>query len=158
MANAALLLLLLVQLSARQISASSLSKCPHDCYCDLDPSGRYYTECNEPGMSKFNEYSFDPKMEVIIIRNPKNSLSIGPLFSRFKKLETLVIVGANVPDIGEKSFWGVRSLRTLDLSSNNLTQIKVMNFYDLNNLTELNLSGNKLTQITSGTFSFLTVS
>ncbi|KAG5674936.1 hypothetical protein PVAND_004880 [Polypedilum vanderplanki] len=147
--------LLLIFIST-QISASSLSKCPKDCYCDLDPNGRYYTECNEPGMKKFNEYDFDPKMEIIIIRSPKNSLTIGPLFTRFRKLETLVITGANIPAIGEKSFWGVKSLRTLDLSDNNLTTISVMNFFDLNNLTELNLSKNKIMRITSGTFNYLT--
>lgn len=136
---------------------SSSTKCPQDCYCDLDPSGRYYTECNEPRMTSFNEREFDTKMEVIIVRDPKNALTIGPLFSRFRSLETLRIVGANIPAIGEKSFWGVRSLRTLDLSNNNLTMINQLNFYDLNNLTELNLSENKIARVTSGTFSYLTV-
>lgn len=73
------------------------------CFCDLDPSGRYYTECNEPkDMNEFEPREFDEKMEVIIVRKPFHTLTIGPLFSGFKKLETLRIIGANVPAIGER--------------------------------------------------------
>jgi Leucine-rich repeat (LRR) protein len=107
---------------------------------------------------EFQPDDFDRKMEVIIVRNPKHTLTIGPVFSRFKKLETLRIVGANVPAIGARSFWGVTTLRTLDLSHNNITLINHDNFYDQQNLTELNLSRNKLARVPSGTFSYLTVS
>ncbi|XP_070496692.1 chondroadherin-like isoform X2 [Chironomus tepperi] len=136
-------------------NATSLSKCPLDCYCDLDPTGRYYTECNEPNFSEFKDTDYDRKMEVIIIRDPKHPLTIGPVFSRFKKLETLKIVGANIPAIGERSFWGVTSLRSLDLSFNNITLINTENFYDQKNLVELNLSSNKIGRVPSGSFSYL---
>lgn len=138
---------------------TSLSKCPLGCHCDLDPSGRYYTECNEPkSMVELEPREFDEKMEVIIIRDPKHTLVIGPLFSRFKKLETLRITGANVPAIGSRSFWGISTLRTLDLSQNNLTLINSENFYGQQNLLELNLASNKIGRVPSGTFSYLRVS
>lgn len=139
------------------IITTSLSKCPLDCYCDLDPTGRYYTECNEPRMEEFRPDEFDSKMEVIIVRDPKHSLTIGPVFMNFKKIETLRIIGANIPAIGGRSFWGVLTLRTLDLSYNNITLINSENFYGLNNLVELNLAGNKLSRVPSGTFSNLKV-
>jgi Leucine-rich repeat (LRR) protein len=151
--------LLLFALLASSAFTSSVSKCPQDCHCDLDPSGRYYTECNHPKtMDEFEPRDFDEKMEVIIVRDPAKTLTIGPLFSRFKKLETLRITGANVPAIGSRSFWGILSLRTLDLSQNNLTLISSENFYGLQLLVELNLAGNNIGRVPSGTFSYLKVS
>lgn len=154
--------IVLVLLFASLVPASfttSLSKCPLSCYCDLDPSGRYYTECNEAkDMDEFEPREFDEKMEVIIVRDPQNTLTIGPLFSRFKKLETLRITGANVPAIGQRSFWGVLTLRTLDLSRNNITLINSENFYGQQSLVELNLASNKIGRVPSGTFTHLTVS
>lgn len=154
--------IVLISLFASLVPASfttSLSKCPLSCYCDLDPSGRYYTLCNEPkDMEEFEPREFDEKMEVIIIRNPQHTLTIGPLFSPFKKLETLRITGANVPAIGHRSFWGVKSLRSLDLSHNNITLINGENFYGQQSLRELNLASNKIGRVPSGTFTHLTVS
>ena len=158
MAREVTIMMLALVLLPWTITASSMIKCPQDCYCDLDPSGRYYTECNEPRMEEFKPHDFDPKIEVIIVRNPQNTLTIGPLFSSFKKLETLRFIGANVPAIGQRSFWGVKTLRTLDLSYNNLTLINQDNFYDQQNLIELNLAGNKIERVPSGTFSNLRVS
>lgn len=109
-------------------------------------------------MSEFEPRDFDEKMEVIIVRDPKHTLTIGPLFSPFKKLETLRITGANVPAIGHRSFWGILSLRTLDLSHNNITLITSENFYGQQSLVELNIASNKIGRVPSGTFSHLTVS
>lgn len=55
----------------------------------------------------------DKKVEIIIIQNPKHKLTIGHLFTDFKKREILRITDANVPAIGQHSFWGVPSLRVL---------------------------------------------
>lgn len=153
-----LALLLLFALLVPSTFTTSLSKCPQGCFCDLDPSGRYYTECNKPkAMVEFEPRDFDEKMEVIIVRDPKHMLTIGPLFSRFKKLETLRITGANVPAIGTRSFWGISSLRTLDLSQNNITLINNENFYGMQNLVELSLASNKISRVPSGTFGYLRV-
>ena len=56
---------------------------------------------------------FDSQVEVIVIRGPKNTLTIGPIFQPLKNLETLRIIDSNVPAIGMHSFWGVPSLRIL---------------------------------------------
>lgn len=143
--------------SLSNVRATSIRKCPADCYCDLDHSGRIYTECNEPSFNEFKESDFDSQMEVIIIRDPKYQLTIGPVFNRFRMLETLKITGANIPAIGTRSFWGVKSLRTLDLSNNNITIINQENFYDQKNLVELNLASNRIGRVPSGTFSYLEV-
>lgn len=137
---------------------SSLSRCPKECTCDLDQTGRYYTACLRGNMDHIPINDIDKKMEIIIIQNPKNKLTIGHLFSEFRKLEILRITDANVPAIGEHSFWGVPSLRTLDLSRNNISHVFADNFKGQQNLIELNLSGNKLGRIPSGTFTFLLVS
>lgn len=92
---------------------SSLLKCPKECTCDLDPSGRYYTACIKGNMEQIPINELDKKVEIIIIQNPKHKLTIGHLFTDFKKLEILRITDANVPAIGQHSFWGVPSLRVL---------------------------------------------
>lgn len=137
---------------------SSLSRCPNECTCDLDPSGRYYTACIAANIKRIPINELDKKMEIIIIQSPKNTLQIGHLFGDFKKLEILRINDANVPAIGQHSFWGVPTLRTLDLSRNNITNIYDENFKGQQNLIELNLAKNKMERIPSGTFKFLTVS
>lgn len=138
--------------------ASSLSKCPQECICDLDPSGRYYTACFNADLKQIPINELDRKMEIIVIQSPKHTLQIGHLFGDFKKLEILRITDANVPAIGMHSFWGVPSLRTLDLSRNNISQINDDNFKGQQNLIELNIARNKLERIPSGTFKYLTVS
>lgn len=126
---------------------------------------------------------FDDEVNVIVIRKPTYSLTIGAVFQSFKKLEILRIIESNVPAIGMHTFWGVPSLRILgklkenllslcwpqfscsdflallsDLSKNNITLISDDNFKGQQNLLELNLSKNKLDQIPSGTFKYLIVS
>lgn len=137
---------------------SSLSQCPSECTCDLDSSGRYFTACVASNMKQIPINELDRKMEIIIIQSPKNTLQFGHLFSDFKKLEVLRITDANVPAIGQHSFWGVPSLRALDLSRNNISHIYDDNFKGQQNLIELNLARNKLERIPSGTFKYLTVS
>lgn len=56
---------------------------------------------------------FDEEINVIIVRKPKHTLTLGPVFQTLKKLEILRIVEANVPAIGMHSFWGIPSLRIL---------------------------------------------
>lgn len=56
---------------------------------------------------------FDEEINVIVIRKPKHTLTIGPIFQSLKKLEILRIIESNVPGIGMHSFWGVPSLRVL---------------------------------------------
>jgi Leucine-rich repeat (LRR) protein len=157
MANLARAFLLFALLLPSTIT-SSLSRCPRECTCDLDTSGRYVTACLTGNLKQIPINELDKKMEIIIIQNPKNTLTIGHLFSDFKKLEILRITDANVPAIGMHSFWGVPSLKTLDLSRNNISLIYDDNFKGQQNLIELNLAKNKLERVPSGTFKYLTVS
>lgn len=135
----------------------SLSRCPNGCTCDLNTSGRYYTSCINPKFDHIPINDLDKKMEIIIIQNPRYKLTIGQLFTEFKNLEILRINDANVPAIGQHTFWGVPSLRILDLSRNNISLVSVENFKGQRNLTELHLAKNKLERIPSGSFSELTV-
>jgi len=61
---------------------------------------------------------FDDEIKVIVIRKPKHTLSVGPIFQVLKKLEVLRIIEANVASIGMHSFWGVPSLRILGKENN----------------------------------------
>lgn len=122
---------------------------------------------------------FDEEINVIVIRKPKHTLVLGPVFQSLKKLEILRIIEANVPGVGVHSFWGVPSLRILgremsrtqsnqhvnncsrshiDLSRNNISTLSEDNFKGQQNLLELNLSKNRLDHMPSGTFKYLTVS
>lgn len=56
---------------------------------------------------------FDEEINVIVIRKPKNTLTLGALFQSLKKLEILRIIESNVAAIGMHAFWGVPSLRIL---------------------------------------------
>lgn len=58
---------------------------------------------------------FDEEINLIIIRKPKHTLTIGPIFQSLKKLEILRIIESNVPAVGMHSFWGVPSLRILGM-------------------------------------------
>lgn len=137
------------------VITGSVSKCPKECICDLDDSGRYFTNCQNATFKQIPD--IDLKMEIIVIQKPAYTLTIGPIFLAFKKLEVLRINNAFIPAIGSRSFWGVKSLKVLDLSQNNITQINADNFYDQSNLLELDLSTNKVERIPSGSFSYLKV-
>ncbi|CAG9799055.1 unnamed protein product [Chironomus riparius] len=135
---------------------SSIKKCPIECTCDLDITGRYSAICERGNMKIIPIKDFDEEINVIIIRKPKHTLTIGPIFQSLKQLEILRIIESNVPTVGMHSFWGVPSLRLLDLSRNNISTVSEDNFKGQQNLLELNLSKNKLDQIPSGTFKYLT--
>lgn len=64
-------------------------------------------------MKQIPVQDFDSRVEVIVIRGPKNTLTIGPIFQQFKKLQILRIIDSNIPAIGIHSFWGIKSLRIL---------------------------------------------
>lgn len=64
-------------------------------------------------MKQISIKDFDEEINIIVIRKPKNTLTIGPVFQALKKLEILRITESNVPAIGMHSFWGVPSLRLL---------------------------------------------
>lgn len=71
---------------------------------------------------------FDEEINVIVIRKPKNVLTVGAVFQTLKKLEILRITEANVPAIGMHSFWGVPTLRILGLLTE---KVLFLLFYDL---------------------------
>uniref|UniRef100_A0A336LUR9 CSON001459 protein n=1 Tax=Culicoides sonorensis TaxID=179676 RepID=A0A336LUR9_CULSO len=111
----------------------------------------------------------DPNVDVIEIVGPNNDLIIGPIFTKFKKLEVLRIIESNVPAIGTHSLWGLKSLRILGIqysifflitfnkfSRNNITQLSDDNFRGQDNLIELDLSGNVLERFPSAVFQYLT--
>lgn len=52
-------------------------------------------------------------VKVIIIRGPKNSITIGPALRQFSVLQVLRITESNLPAIGAESFWGLKYLRIL---------------------------------------------
>lgn len=90
-----------------------LQTCPEECSCGLDIKGRIQTICIKGGMKTIPIKSLDPNVEVLIIRGPRNFLTLSPAFVPFTKLEVLRITESNVPSIGTHSFWGVQSLRIL---------------------------------------------
>lgn len=87
--------------------------CPAECVCSLDEKGRIQNICNRAGWDSIPISSFDSNVEVLIIRGPRNHLTIGPIFFKFTHLEVLRITDSNIPSIGVQSFRGVPSLRIL---------------------------------------------
>lgn len=90
-------------------------QCPEKCVCSLDIKGRIQTICNAGRMNTIPISAVDPKVEVLIVRGPRNDITIGPIFGTFKNLEILRITDSNVPSVGFHSFWGVPSLRILGM-------------------------------------------
>ncbi|XP_017132645.1 insulin-like growth factor-binding protein complex acid labile subunit isoform X2 [Drosophila elegans] len=132
-------------------------KCPIECQCSMDDLDRYQAICTKGGLNALlspNELDIDVK--VIIIRGPRNFITIGPALRQFMKLEILRITDSNLPAIGVESFWGLKYLRILDLSKNNITNITENNFRGQDNLLELDLSKNKILRMASSTFRHLT--
>ncbi|XP_034666048.1 insulin-like growth factor-binding protein complex acid labile subunit isoform X1 [Drosophila subobscura] len=132
-------------------------KCPVECQCSMDDLDRYQAICTKGGLNSLlsaNELDIDVK--VIIIRGPRNFITIGPALRQFMKLEILRITDSNLPAIGAESFWGLKYLRILDLSKNNITNITENNFRGQDNLIELDLSKNKILRMASSTFRHLT--
>nr|XP_018908842.1 PREDICTED: insulin-like growth factor-binding protein complex acid labile subunit [Bemisia tabaci] len=138
---------------------TNVSICPQECACGLDERGRIMVNCSRGGMMDpipIRDMSLET--EVIHISAPAwnpNSLTIGPIFQQFKRLEELHITDSNIPAIGMHSFWGVQTLQVLDLRRNNLTAMLDHNFRGLANLVELRLDDNRIDSMHSGTFSYL---
>lgn len=162
----------------------SYQECPLECTCNLDITGRIQTVCNRGGMISIPIQEMDPMVEVLIIRGPRNDLTIGPIFLPLKNLEIIRITDSNLPSVGTYSFWGVERLRILgklnlslqfvllcfisefvfgsndkfaDLSRNNITAIAQDNFKGQAHLLELDLSHNKINGLTSWVFDNLQV-
>ncbi|GAB0098446.1 insulin-like growth factor-binding protein complex acid labile subunit [Sergentomyia squamirostris] len=146
-------ILLTSQLAAGGVGSQ---KCPTECACSLDFKGRHQTVCIGGGMNEIPFTSIDIDTQVIVIRGPRNHISIGPVFKEFRYLEVLRVTDSNVPAIGQHTFWGVLNLKVLDLSHNNITSIRDDNFRGQDNLLELNLSVNKLERMPSAVFRYLT--
>lgn len=88
--------------------------CPTECVCSsLDNRGRIQNICNRGGWNTIPIHAFDPNVEVLIIRGPRNDLQIGPIFDGFKHLEELRITDSNVPSIGIKALRAVPTLHIL---------------------------------------------
>ncbi|EDW77279.2 uncharacterized protein Dwil_GK18170 [Drosophila willistoni] len=132
-------------------------KCPMECQCGMDDLDRYQAICTKGGLNSLpSRNDLDIDVEVIIIRGPRNSITIGPAMRQFMKLKVLRITDSNLPAIGSESFWGLKYLRILDLSKNNITNITENNFRGQDNLHELDLSKNKILRMASSTFRHLT--
>lgn len=92
---------------------SGYRECPKECLCNLDERGHFQTVCNRGGMSSIPVMEMDPNTEVLIIRGPRNDLTIGPIFLPLQKLKILRITDSNLPSVGTYSFWGEDRLRIL---------------------------------------------
>ncbi|XP_064546794.1 insulin-like growth factor-binding protein complex acid labile subunit [Drosophila montana] len=130
-------------------------KCPVECSCSIDDSDRYQAICTKGGLSSLSANQLDIDVKVIIIRGPRNTITIGPALRQFMQLQVLRITDSNLPAIGAESFWGLKYLRILDLSKNNITNITENNFRGQDNLHELDLSKNKILRMASSTFRHL---
>ncbi|KAH8263170.1 hypothetical protein KR044_005498 [Drosophila immigrans] len=130
-------------------------KCPVECSCSMDESDRYQAICTKGGLSSLSANQLDIDVEVIIVRGPRNSITIGPAMRQFTLLQVLRITDSNLPAIGAESLWGLKHLRILDLSKNNITNITENNFRGQDNLSELDLSKNKILRMASSTFRHL---
>lgn len=139
---------------------TSTNICPSECSCSIDEKGRKTTTCIEGGMIDsvpVNEMSLD--MKVLFISAPENnwnSLTIRPVFQKFKTLEEIRIRRSNIVQIGMHSFWGVPTLKVLDFTFNNLSILFDHNFRGLVYLTELHLDDNSIQRLQSGVFQHLT--
>ncbi|ALC40167.1 rdo [Drosophila busckii] len=130
-------------------------KCPTECNCSIDELDRYQAICTKGGLSSLSPNQLDSDVDVIIIRGPRNTITIGPALRQFMRLQVLRITDSNLPAIGAESLWGLKYLRILDLSKNNITNITENNFRGQDNLHELDLSKNKILRMASSTFRHL---
>ncbi|XP_062120784.1 leucine-rich repeat-containing protein 15 [Drosophila sulfurigaster albostrigata] len=131
-------------------------KCPVECSCSLDDLDRFQAICTKGGLSSLSANQLDVDVKVIIVRGPRNSITIGPAMRQFTQLQVLRITDSNLPAIGAESLWGLKHLCILDLSKNNITNITENNFRGQDNLLELDLSKNKILRMASSTFRHLT--
>lgn len=139
---------------------TSSAVCPSDCSCGLGVKGRRTISCLQGGMiDSLPVADMDLGMEVLDISAPQNnwnSLTIGPVFQKFKMLEEIRIRRSNIVQIGMHTFWGVPTLKVLDLTFNNISVVFDHNFRGLVNLVELRLDDNLIERLPSGVFKHLT--
>lgn len=143
-----------------QITWAVTSKCPAKCICDLDdPIGRIRVNCSQGGLEGPLDLSeVPPEAEVLLISAPEdnyNSLMIGPIFNSLKAVQEIHIIRSNIPEIGEHSFWLMKTLEVINLRENNISTILPENFRGLDNLEKLYLDDNRLDRLSSGTFQYL---
>lgn len=68
---------------------------------------------NIGGLRKIPAKELDPNVQVLVINNSKNPLTLSPIFISFKRLQVLHINDAHIQAIGMHTFWGVQNLRVL---------------------------------------------
>lgn len=117
----------------------SYQECPSECTCNLDITGRIQTVCNRGGMISIPIQEMDPMVEVLIIRGPRNDLTIGPIFLPLKNLEIIRITDSNLPSVGTYSFWGVERLRILGKLNLSLQFVLLCFFRNLYSVRMINL-------------------
>lgn len=135
-------------------------KCPTVCQCYLDPKGRHTVECKHGGMKGSLQFSnMSMGIEVLKISAPDdnmNDLSMNPGIRQFRQLEEIHITKSNIPNLGEKFFYGLSKLEVLNLAQNNITQPLPTNFLGLIRLQQLSLDDNRIDSLPSETFRHLT--
>ncbi|KAA0202167.1 hypothetical protein HAZT_HAZT006067 [Hyalella azteca] len=100
-------------------------------------------------MSAYSEHM------VLVITSEEEQprvLTVGPIFSPLSRLEEVHITRANVPAIGENSFWGLTHLRLLNLTHNNVSSIRAHHLAGMRTLQALHLDYNKIDSVSSATF------
>lgn len=65
------------------------------------------------GLRKIPAKELDPNVQVLVINNSKNPLTLSPIFISFKRLQVLQINDVHIQAIGVHTFWGVQNLRVL---------------------------------------------
>ncbi|KAF2367879.1 Leucine-rich repeat [Trinorchestia longiramus] len=93
--------------------------------------------------------------QVLMISSEEDQprvLTVGPIFSPLAHLEEVHITRANVPAIGENSFWGLKHLRLLNLTHNNVSSIRSHHLSGMRTLQALHLDYNKIDSVSSATF------
>lgn len=65
------------------------------------------------GLKSIPTQSIDSLIQSIIIKGPRNFLTLSSIFQTFNKLEELRITDSNIPTIGKNTFWGVPSLKII---------------------------------------------
>lgn len=68
------------------------------------------------GLRKIPAKELDPNVQVLVINNSKNPLTLSPIFITFKRLQVLHINDVHIQSIGMHTFWGVQNLRVLGKS------------------------------------------
>ena len=151
-------ILVLVALVPQLLLAGGHGSCPSLCSCNLDIKGRREVKCDAGNLrDPLPVMDMPSDTEVIIVDAPDgvhNTLTLGPIFKRFKKLEIITVSRSRVPAIGEHSFWGLRYLHTLNISRNGITSLVTANFRGPEELKILDISRNLIESMPSAVFRY----